>query len=139
MHGLVRLEPWQTPFFAPKRTTERSLKDYCNAVSFLFFILLLRQDDCLPAVLTDLTPKPRLPLEVKLQNQMFIGGEKRCVVCDFVVLYCPACSFHHIDVRFWRGPASNSSSGQPQVASVGELRSCCCCLHTTLALGDKPG
>ncbi|CAN0312219.1 unnamed protein product, partial [Ectocarpus sp. 8 AP-2014] len=38
------------------------------------------QDDCLPAVLADLTIRPRLPLKPQLQNQMFVGGGERAML-----------------------------------------------------------
>ncbi|CAN0484836.1 unnamed protein product [Ectocarpus sp. 12 AP-2014] len=38
------------------------------------------QDGCLPAVLADLTIRPRLPLKPQLQNQMFVGGGERAML-----------------------------------------------------------
>ncbi|CAM9880264.1 unnamed protein product, partial [Ectocarpus fasciculatus] len=38
------------------------------------------QNDCLPAVLADLTIRPRLPLKPQLQNQMFVGGGERAML-----------------------------------------------------------
>ncbi|CBJ27998.1 hypothetical protein Esi_0089_0025 [Ectocarpus siliculosus] len=38
------------------------------------------QDGCLPAVLADLTIRPRLPLKPQLQNQTFVGGGERAML-----------------------------------------------------------